>query len=211
MEDHVRWITGSGSLEAYDRGGWADAVRLLELCAGYRDCSVLEWGCGSGRVTQYLCRLFRRTYAVDIAPAMLEILSRRRLPDLEIHLTTGSDLPAGIEVDVVYSYLCWMHNRKADLPAIFRTCRSVLKPGGQLIFQLPVYEVGRSPESFMDLACWTAHELRQLADETGFEILRMPQNGGAFAPEAIGSKHFELHEWRPRGAERRPVRTEFPA
>jgi trans-aconitate methyltransferase len=108
--DHMLWITGSSSPDHYDRSGWGDARRLADLCPGHRDETILEWGSGSGRVTQYLCRMFRLTHAVDISGGMLNLLAQRRLPDLAIHHTDGAGLPPGIVVDVVYSNLCWMHN-----------------------------------------------------------------------------------------------------
>lgn len=196
--DHAFWISGSSSPERFDRSGWVDAYQLADLCPGYRDATILEWGSGSGRVTQHLCRLFRHTHAVDVSSGMLSLLADRRLPDLTLHHTDGAALPAGIAVDVIYSYLCWMHNRKEDLPAILRTCRRVLKPTGKLLFQLPVYDEPRAPLSFMDAACWSPREFLDLADQTGFAVTRMAASVGAFSMEAIGVNHFELHEWRPR-------------
>src|SRR5947208_1759586 len=99
-DDHARWITGSSSPDHYDRSGWRGAVRLIERCPDYRRQSVLEWGCGSGRVTQYLCYLFRETHAVDIAPGMLALLRERRLPDLTVWDTRGACLDAPPRVDV---------------------------------------------------------------------------------------------------------------
>ncbi|APW58978.1 class I SAM-dependent methyltransferase [Paludisphaera borealis] len=196
--DHAYWITGTSSVDHFDRSGWADACNLATLCPGYRDQTILEWGSGSGRVTQYLCRMFRRTHAVDISSGMLGLLAQRGFPDLSLHHTDGAELPPGIAVDVVYSYICWMHNRKEDLPAIMRACRAVLKPTGKLVFQLPVYDEPRSPRTFIDTACWTPREFLELAEETGFAVTRMTASVGAFAPESMGANHFDLHEWRPR-------------
>ncbi len=196
--DYAYLISGASTLEQSDRSGWIDACRVADSCPGYRDATILEWGSGSGRVTQYLCRMFRRTHAVDIAGGMLSLIAERRLPDLTLHQTDGAGLAPGIVVDVVYSYLCWMHNRKEDLPAILRTCRSILKPTGKLLFQLPVYDEPREPQAFSDVACWTPREFLDLADETGFSVARMTASAGAFAMDAVGANHFELHEWRPR-------------
>jgi SAM-dependent methyltransferase len=204
-DDHARCITGSSSPDYYDRSGWVDVLRLIHRCPDYRRRSVLEWGCGSGRITQYLCYLFREVHAIDIAPGMLSILRERRLPGLTIWRTSGDDLDAGVRVDVVYSYLCWMHNRKKDLGGILRTCRRHLLPEGRLLFQLPVYDQPREPRSYIDLACWTPEELRVLAGETGFEIVTMAASPGSFSMDAIGARHFDLHEWRPRAGGERPA------
>jgi SAM-dependent methyltransferase len=196
--DHAYFITGSSSMEHFDRSGWADACRLAASCPGYRDQTILEWGCGSGRVTQYLCRMFRHTYAVDISGGMLRLLAQRGFPDLSLYQTEGAELPPGIEVDVVYSYLCWMHNRKEDLAAIMRSCRAVLKPTGRMLFQLPVYDEPRAPQTFIDTGCWAPREFLDLAEAAGFAVTRMSACVGAFSLEAIDPNHFDLHEWRPR-------------
>lgn len=197
-EGHRRWITGNESATHFDQTGWLDALRLVRSCPEYRELTVLEWGCGSGRVTQYLCYLFRHVCAVDIAPGMLRLVEERGLPDTSTHLTTGAELPSGLAVDVVYSYLCWMHNRKRDLTPILQSCRNALRPGGRVLFQLPVYEVPRDPVGFSDLACWTPDEMRDLAERTGFEVVSLQANAGAFRIDAIGPEHFALHEFRPR-------------
>jgi SAM-dependent methyltransferase len=201
-DNHRRWITGTDSLEHFDRSGWHDARQLIALCPDYRTQTLLEWGCGSGRVTQYLSFLFRKLWAIDIAPGMIEELQALHLPDTTVYVTGGADLPPRLAVDVVYSCLCWMHNRKADLEPIFRACRSVLGPGGPLIFQLPIYDVPRDPDSFIDVACWTPAELLALAARTGFAVKRMHGNPGAFSIEAIGPHHFSLHEFRAIGPAR---------
>lgn len=204
LENHILWTTGMDSVDRYDLSGWRDAEALTRLCPEHRDQTILEWGCGGGRVTQYLCRLFRRVHAVDIAPGMLMILERWGLPSLTVHLTEGAELPDDLEpVDLIYSYLCWMHCRKEDLPEILRTCRRALKPTGRLLFQLPVYDEPRSPETFMDLACWTPREFLAMAEETGFAVVRMEASVGAFALDSVGEAHFKLHEWRPRAEDRR--------
>lgn len=184
--------------EEYDPSGWRCALQLVARCPDYRDLSVLEWGCGSGRVTQYLAYLFRHVWAVDIAPGMVERVRQRRLPNTTAHLTAGSDLPPAASVDVVYSYTCWFHNLKADLVPVLRSCREALRPGGRLLFQLPVYDTPQDPVDFQDIACWTPAEFAELAAATGFTAVRTCANPGTFSHGAVGPNHFELHDWRPR-------------
>ena len=196
-DDHNKWVTGSRPPGDYDRAGWECALQLISLCPNYRDLHLLEWGCGSGRVTQYLAYLFRHVLAVDIAPSMLERVQQRALPNLALHLTRGSDLPPNAVIDVAYSYTCWFHNLKSDLIPILQACRRTLRTGGRLLFQLPVYEVSRDPRSFQDIACWTPDECDELAKATGFRIVRLCTNSGAFRYDRIGPHHYDLHEWHP--------------
>jgi len=196
-DDHNKWVTGSEPPEDYDRTGWRCALQLVAKCPDYRDRTLLEWGCGSGRVTQYLAYLFRHVWAVDIAPGMIERVRQRRLPNTSLHLTEGADLPSGVTVDVIYSFKCWFHNLKPDLVPILKTCRLALSAGGRLLFQLPVYDTPRDSANFQDIACYTPEELVELATVTGFRIVRMHTNPGAFSHSNVGPNHFRLHEWRP--------------
>jgi SAM-dependent methyltransferase len=197
-DDANLWVTGSRPAEEFDRAGWELALKLIEACPDYRDKTLLEWGCGIGRVTRYLAYLFRQVCAVDIAPGMLDHVRGLGLPDTSFHLTGGADLPDGLEVDVVYSYACWFHNLKPDLVPIMRSCRRALRPGGRLLFQLPVYDTPQDPVDFQDIACWTADELTALADATGFEVVTLARSPGTFHHSDVGTRHFDLHEWRPR-------------
>jgi hypothetical protein len=74
----------------------------------------------------------------------------------------------------------------------------VLKPTGKLLFQLPVYDEPRAPQTFIDTGCWAPREFLDLAEGAGFAVTRMTACVGAFSLEAIDPNHFDLHEWRPR-------------
>ena len=197
FDDHNKWVTGSRPPEEYDASGWAYARQLADLCPDHRDRTLLEWGCGSGRVTQYLAYLFRHVWAVDLAPGMIERVRARRLPETTLHLTDGFDLPPGLSVDVIYSFTCWFHNLKPDLVPILRSCHEALQPGGRLLFQLPVYDTPQDPADFQDIACWTPEEFRALAAATGFAVVRLRANPGAFRYDRVGPDHYALHEWHP--------------
>jgi SAM-dependent methyltransferase len=198
FDDHNKWVTGAEPPENYDASGWQAALQLISHCPDYRDLTVLEWGCGSGRVTQYLAYLFRHVWAVDIAPGMIERVRQKQLPSTSLHVTEGAKLPAGLTVDIVYSLKCWFHNLKPDLVPILHSSRLALRPGGRLVFQLPIYDTPQDPKDFQDIACWTRQEFIDLAAATEFEIVRMHTNPGTFSYFNVGINHFNLHEWIPR-------------
>jgi trans-aconitate 2-methyltransferase len=115
---------------------WADAVLdRLELRG---DETVLDAGCGSGRVTQQLLERLPagRVIAVDSSPQMLararEELDPARADVREAdlaHLRLG----AGEHVDAVFSNAVfhWI----ADHEALFRSLARALRPGGRLSAQ----------------------------------------------------------------------------
>jgi trans-aconitate 2-methyltransferase len=103
------------------------------------DETVLDAGCGSGRVTEQLLeRLpWGRVVAADAAPSML-VEARRRLErfgDRErfVECDLGQPLPLDEPVEAVLSTATfhWV----PDHDALFRNLAAVLRPGGRLVAQ----------------------------------------------------------------------------
>lgn len=101
--------------------------------------TVLDAGCGSGRVTeQLLDRLPEgRVIAADAAPSML-VEARRRLERFGdrvsfVECDLGQPLPIDGPVDAILSTatLHWV----TDHDALFRNLAAVLRPGGRLVAQ----------------------------------------------------------------------------
>jgi trans-aconitate 2-methyltransferase len=101
------------------------------------DETVLDAGCGSGRVTAALLeRLPRgRVIAVDASPSMIE-QARRRFGErerVEIRQMDLLELELAQPVDAILSTATfhWV----LDHEALFRRLHAVLRPGGQLVAQ----------------------------------------------------------------------------
>lgn len=113
---------------------WAE--RVLERLPLRGDETVLDAGCGSGRVTRMLLdRLPRgRVVAVDSAPSMVEhareALDPRRARVLRADLT---ELELDDPVDAAFSNAVfhWI----ADHDALFARLHAALRPGGRLVAQ----------------------------------------------------------------------------
>lgn len=99
------------------------------------DETVLDAGCGSGRVTEALLeRLPRgRVIAVDASPSMVEQAHRRLGNRVEIRQMDLLELELEEPVDAILSTATfhWV----LDHDALFRRLRGVLRPGGQLVAQ----------------------------------------------------------------------------
>jgi trans-aconitate 2-methyltransferase len=103
------------------------------------DETVLDAGCGSGRVTEELLERLPdgRVIAADAAPSML-VEARRRLERFGDRVTfvecdLGQPLPIAGPVDAVLSTATfhWV----ADHDALFANLAGVLRPGGRLVAQ----------------------------------------------------------------------------
>ena len=116
---------------------WGSSV--LERLTLEGDETVLDAGCGSGRVTEQLLeRLPRgRVIAADAAPSML-VEARTRLQRFGdrvqfVECDLGRPLPLEEPVDAVFSTATfhWV----ADHDALFANLAAVLEPGGRLVAQ----------------------------------------------------------------------------
>jgi len=103
------------------------------------DETVLDAGCGSGRVTEQLLERLPggRVIAADAAPSML-VEARRRLERFGDRVTfvecdLGRPLPIGGPVDAVFSTATfhWV----SDHSALFANLAAALRPGGALVAQ----------------------------------------------------------------------------
>ena len=131
--------------DSFFRSGEEDYSRLVESAlnrAGFESegKTVVEVGCGAGRMTRCFAGRFGQVMAVDISSEMQE-RAKQFLPEFKnIHwiLADGATLN-GIESsssDFVFSYLVLQHLPSPDLAqALLREFSRVLRPGGAFLFQ----------------------------------------------------------------------------
>jgi trans-aconitate 2-methyltransferase len=111
------------------------ALEVLERLPLRGHETVLDAGCGSGRVTAELLKRVPqgRVIAVDADAAMVEH-ARRRLPDrVEVFQRDLLDLELDAQVDAVFSnaVLHWI----PDHERLFERLYAALRPGGALVAQ----------------------------------------------------------------------------
>jgi trans-aconitate 2-methyltransferase len=129
------WDAGAYHRLSNPHVAWADA--LLDRLELTGDETVLDAGCGSGRVTRMLIdRLPRgRVIAVDSSPEMVAH-ARAELgerADVRAADLTELRLASGEHVDAVFSNAVfhWI----ADHDALFAALAAALRPGGRLVTQ----------------------------------------------------------------------------
>src|SRR6266700_6203 len=75
--------------------------------------SVLEIGCGSGRITRALSEVFGEVYAVDISGEMVAQARRALadLPNVRIFQNNGMDMAVlgALQVDFAFTYIVFQH------------------------------------------------------------------------------------------------------
>jgi 2-polyprenyl-3-methyl-5-hydroxy-6-metoxy-1,4-benzoquinol methylase len=147
-EPHFPVLTNGGVRdEAFLDTGEADIALLLPAIAAMlnRDVpltSVLDFGCGAGRLTIPLARRAVRVVGCDIAPSVLEH-ARKNVAEaglsnvtfVETHELTG-------QFDFVCSLLVFQHIRPVEGYKLIRVLLRLLSPGGVAVLQLTLEPAG---------------------------------------------------------------------
>jgi trans-aconitate 2-methyltransferase len=111
------------------------AVEVLDRLPLRGDETVLDAGCGSGRVTQMLKERLPngKVIAVDASPSMVEKAREALGPDAEVFVCELTELDLHEAVDAVFSNAVfhWI----GDHDRLFARLFSALKPGGRLVAQ----------------------------------------------------------------------------
>ena len=110
------------------------------------DWTCLEYGCGTGRITRWLCRQFRSVTACDISSAHLA-LARKATSDLaaRVQFLQISDLEAIHRLpaaDVLFSIMVLQHNPPPVIAYILDRLLGNLRPGAIAFFQVPTFRLG---------------------------------------------------------------------
>ncbi len=126
----------SWDAETYDRVAdpqeqWAREI--LARAAFAPGQTILDAGCGSGRVTKLLLEQGVRVVAVDADPAMVEKARAELPPDVDVQRQDLLELELDEPVDGVFS--CAVFHWITDHERLFARLRAALKPGGRLVAQ----------------------------------------------------------------------------
>jgi SAM-dependent methyltransferase len=113
-----------------------DTLDILRETVGVRpDDTVLEIGCGVGRVGRVMAPFVKEWIGCDVSANMLRLASRRLLglPNIRLVEISGYDLQPipDASVDVVYTTVVFMHLEEWDRYNYVLEAKRVLKPGGR--------------------------------------------------------------------------------
>lgn len=136
-------------LEAFYSSGINDVnyLRAFLTRAGLAlrpDMVVAEYGCGVGRVTQFLAKEVQRVLAFDISRPHLDAahqyMEKEQCENVEyIHVTGRRDLDQLKNIDLFFSLIVLQHNPPPVILDILTKAFQGLRSGGIAFFQVPVY------------------------------------------------------------------------
>lgn len=173
---------------------------MHRICGGSRsprDLAMLEIGCGVGRMTRMLGRIFGHVTAVDVSAEMIE-RARTNLNDLDnvtLVLGDGATLSAVADAsqDFAFSFIVFQHI--PSLEVIRSYCREVhrvLRPGSLFKFQangLPSPADRPKPDTWVGVTL-SPQDAEELAKSTGFLLE---------GTEGQGTQYFWLVFRKPWG------------
>ncbi len=149
-------------------------IDYLEKDAPYEQ--VLDFGCGSGVMLPFLCRISACVTALDVDLLPLERVSRHRTfpSNLRVHDAREMSLkdlpPASFDRIIATDVL----EHVDDLPGTLGDMQALLRPGGQIVISGPTenlfYQIGRKlagPEYSGDYHERSILEVRQILAQQG--------------------------------------------
>lgn len=104
------------------------------------DATILDLGCGAGRLSRALADRYRQVIGIDAAPSMVELAEEMcaDVTNIEFRVSNGVELPAETGcVDAVVTIQVLQHVDPVALPRILAECRRVTRPGGQVVLHIP--------------------------------------------------------------------------
>lgn len=107
--------------EARERGWWdAEDRPLIDLIGDLKPKTILEIGCGYGRVGAAIQRHFPNIAytGIDISPDLIEA-SKRRLPNAELIVADAATWKSDRSWDLVIAANTLGHIRPEDLPGVW--------------------------------------------------------------------------------------------
>jgi len=150
---------------------------MTNICQGKdpKQMRVLEIGCGAGRVTRALAKLFGEVHAVDVSGEMIAQATEalRTRPNATVYQNNGMDLsivPAR-DFDFAFSTIVFQHIPSRDVIINYvREVRRLLRPGALFKFQVqgdPSLQID-ADDTWLGVPFSDAQAVA-MAEECGFE------------------------------------------
>jgi SAM-dependent methyltransferase len=159
--------------------------------------TCIEYGCGLGRVTLALAKMFKEVHAYDISANHLELAARRaadaRIGNIAFSLCAGEQIIGDLEVcDFFYSRIVFQHNPPPLIFELIAASLNSLGERGIAIFQVPTYMEGYSfriaeylarPHHLdMEMHCIPQQEVFSLIAEANCSVLEVREDKNADRP-----------------------------
>jgi SAM-dependent methyltransferase len=136
---------------------------------------VLEIGCGAGRVTRALGRIFGEVHGVDVSGEMVQQARSAvaDMPHVHVYQNNGCDLAVipPLEFDFAYSFIVFQHVPSREIIENYvREVHRLLRPGALFKFQVQGYPLTSSPDQTWLGVPFSQEQAKQMAERCGFDL-----------------------------------------
>jgi ubiquinone/menaquinone biosynthesis C-methylase UbiE len=190
--DAMKAVAGHDSDPEWERSGRSTADDIAAETGLTSSDTVLDIGCGAGRVGVHVAPRVRQWIGADVSRVMLgharTALAGAGAGNVDFLHLTGDGLPASLDgsIDVVYCTTVFMHLEEWDRYRYIQGAFRVLKPGGRLYVdsfsllspdgwalfeQMAALPPADRPPHISKAS--TPQELQTFVEKAGFEALRV--------------------------------------
>ena len=171
--------------------------RIVDLADGH---PMIEVGCGTGHVTDFLAGEGADAMGLDLAPGMVEV-ARRRYPDRRFEVGDLNKLMRPVNDQGWGAVLAWyslVHAAAAELPTSIAALSRPLRPGGWLVVALHAGAEIRHVDAWWDIEVeldFVLHdpaEVRAAAEAAGLVDLEWYHRGPIPAREETTERFYLL-------------------
>lgn len=183
---NARYYVATGSTEWTDEEFFASGERTLaeevltdmtNVCQGKapEEMRVLEIGCGAGRVTRALAKVFGEVHGVDVSGEMVRLAKEalRDYPRAFVYQNNGQDLTVVPELpfDFAFTSIVFQHiPSRAIIENYVREVHRLLRPGALFKFQVQGYVTTEpKPDDTWLGVSFTEKQAVDMAFRSGFE------------------------------------------
>jgi SAM-dependent methyltransferase len=158
--------------------------RWAEICNGRpaSELRILEIGCGAGRMTLPLSKIFGRVDAIDISPEMIAKAQNtlRGATNVRLHVNNGADLSIfpDEQFDFVFSAIVFQHIPSREIVENYiQEAWRVLKPRSLFKFQVQgVPFEDKYANTWLGVS-FTERQMRDIAERSRFQVTEIQGAG----------------------------------
>lgn len=177
-------IYNTTNADAFEEGGQIDAKWLSDSYDA--SSTVLDLGCGMGRVARHVAPHCQTLWAVDASSRMLELAAQAMADRTNINYalcrdTSIPDVPDE-SVDLAYAILVLQHVEREDAFLLLKELRRVVRPTGTVMVTFPNLLSDVYLESFLEYVrtgassypararMYTPQEVERILPYAGFSV-----------------------------------------